>query len=68
MLIPANLHIIFITVLVAFPFYFFNRYLIQKIQPKESGKKLLCYFAIVLITASLYSITAVFLMSWFSSK
>jgi len=68
MLIPANLHVIFISFLVAFPFYFFNRYLIQKLKPKENAKRLLCYFAVILIAASLYSVIAVFLMISFSNK
>lgn len=64
MFLPANLHIIFISVLVAFPFYLFNRYLVKKIRPRENGRQLLFYFLTVLVTSLLYSVAAVLLMSW----
>jgi len=64
MFIPANLDIIAIALLVATPFYFFNRYLLKKIRPSETGKRLLLYFISVLILALLYSIASVLIMVW----
>jgi hypothetical protein len=64
--IPANLHIIVMAVLMACPYYFFNRYLAQRIKPKKSGKRLMLYFILVLITASMYSIASVILMVWYA--
>jgi hypothetical protein len=68
MFIIPNLHIISIAVLVAAPFYFFNRYLVQKIRPEESGKKLTGYFVTVIITALIYSIIGVILMVWIAKS
>ncbi len=51
MFIIAHLDIIFMVFLVAAPFYFFNRCLVQKIRPTQSGKRLVVYFLSVLITA-----------------
>ena len=66
MFIPANLHIILMAVLVAAPYYFFNRYLIQKIRPTQNGKRLIVYFLSVLITALLYGSASVILMVWYA--
>ena len=65
MIIPY-LNIVFMTGLVAAPFYFFNRYLIQKIKPKQSSKRLIVYFLTVLITALLYAGASVILMIWYA--
>jgi len=59
MFIIAHLDIIAIVVLMAFPFYFFNRYLLRKFKPAETGKNAIKYFAVVFITALLYSIAGV---------
>jgi hypothetical protein len=64
MFILAHLDIVGIAVLMAFPFYFFNEYLVQKIKPADSGKKMIGYFVIVLITALIYSMIGVILMVW----
>jgi hypothetical protein len=64
MFIIAHLDIIGMAVLMAFPFYFFNRYLVQKIRPGESGKRMIGYFITVMITALFYSVIGVILMIW----
>lgn len=64
MFIIAHLDIIAVSVLMAVPFYFFNRYLLQKIRPGESGKRMIGYFVTVVITAFIYSIIGVILMVW----
>lgn len=66
--IIANLDIIIMSVLVAAPFYFFNRYLLKKFRPSESGKRLTVYFVSVLILALLYSIISVLIMVWIKHK
>jgi hypothetical protein len=66
MFIPANLHIIIMAVLVAAPYYFFNRYLLQKIRPKQSGKRMVGYFLLVLVTALFYAGASVILMVWYA--
>jgi hypothetical protein len=66
MFILANLDIIIMALLVATPFYFFNRYLIKMIRPSETGKRLLFYFISVLVLAFLYSIASVFI--WLKFK
>ena len=62
--IIANFDIIVMALLVAAPFYFFNRHLVKKIKPSESGKKLALYFISVVILALLYSIISVLIMVW----
>jgi hypothetical protein len=64
MFILANPDIIAMALLVAAPFYFFNRYLVKKIKPSESGKRLVLYFINVVILALLYSIIGVLIMVW----
>jgi hypothetical protein len=64
MFIIANLDIIAMALLVAAPFYFFNRYLVKKIKPSESGKRLVLYFINVVILEMLYSIIGVLIMVW----
>jgi hypothetical protein len=68
MFILANLDIIAMALLVAAPFYFFNRYLLRKIRPSETGKRLFLYFISVLVVAILYSIISVLLMVWIKHR
>jgi len=56
-IIPYSLIIIGIPVLMTIPFYFFNKYLQQKINPRQSGQKLLLYF--ITLIASLFVYIAV---------
>jgi len=67
MMIPY-LNIVFTVGLVAAPYYFFNRYLIKKIRPYASGKRLALFFISVIITALLYSALGILLMAWFTGK
>ena len=62
MFILAHLDIITIAVLMAVPYYFFNRYLARKIKPGESGKGTLLYFIVALTTAVLYGCTGILVM------
>ncbi len=64
MFIPANLDIIAMALLVAAPFYFFNRYLVKKIRPSDTGKRLALYFITVLTLALLYSIVSLLVIVW----
>lgn len=66
--ILANLDIITFAILVAAPFYFFNRYLLKQIRPSETGKRLALYFTSVLILALLYSVISVLIMAWIKHR
>ncbi len=68
MFILTNLDVIAMALLVAAPFYFLNRYLLKKIRPLESGKRLTLYFISVLILALLYSIISVLIMVWIKHR
>jgi small-conductance mechanosensitive channel len=48
------LKVLILTAAMALPFHFFNKYLQQKINPRESGKNLLLYFAIVILFLLVY--------------
>ncbi|MBL0147043.1 MAG: hypothetical protein IPP48_16345 [Chitinophagaceae bacterium] len=61
-LIPPGLGILLIAGLMTIPFYFFNQYLQQKIKPRESGKKLLLYFIIVIATIFLYITAGIYVI------
>lgn len=43
------------------PFYFFNRFLLRKIKPRDSGSKLLIYFMVLLVSAFIYITAGVYL-------
>ena len=66
--ILANFDIITMAILVAVPFYFLNRYLLKKIRPSETGKRLVLYFTSVLVLALIYSIASVLLMAWIKHR
>lgn len=48
LVVPYLLAILGIPGIMTIPFYFFNKYLLRKINPRESGKKLLLYFVILI--------------------
>jgi hypothetical protein len=63
LVVPYLLAIIGIPALMIIPFYFFNKYLQQKIKPRQSGKQLLLYFIIVIASLFIYiSIVAVLIV------
>lgn len=68
MFMLANLDVIALALIVAVPFYFLNRYLLKKIRPSETGKRLALYFISVLILALLYSIASVLIMVWIKHR
>jgi uncharacterized membrane protein len=62
MFIPGIIPTLVILVLVALPYYFFNKYLVKKLRPRESAMRLMIFFTVVLITSLLYSMVAVIIM------
>jgi hypothetical protein len=54
LVIPYLLAIIGIPGLMTIPFYFFNKYLQQKINPRKSGRHLLLYFITLIATLFVY--------------
>ena len=68
MFILANLDIVAMALLVAAPFYFFNRYLVKEVRPSETGKRMALYFIIVLTLALLYSIISILIMVWIKHR
>lgn len=44
------------------PFYFFNRYLVKIIQPRQRGRNLLLYFLLVVIIAFIYITAGIYLI------
>ena len=61
---PAYLGILIMAVVITVPFYFFNKFLLRRVQPGQSGKKLLLYFLIVAVSAFVYITAAVYLVVW----
>jgi hypothetical protein len=49
---------------MALPFYFFNKFLQHKINPRQSGRRLLLYFSAVIIAAFIYVTIGIFLIVW----
>ncbi|HMI78386.1 MAG TPA: hypothetical protein VK484_06305 [Ferruginibacter sp.] len=64
LLLLYPLQLLIIPGLMAIPFYFFNKYLIKKIKPRESGKNLLLYFIVMSAAAFAYITIGVFLIIW----
>ncbi len=62
LVVPYLLFIVGIPGIMTIPFYFFNKYLIKKIKPRESGTKLLAYFTAVVVTAFAYLGLATYLI------
>ena len=60
--ISYNLQVLMIAGILTAPFYFFNKYLQRKINPRESGKKLLLYLGIVIGSLFIYITGGVFLI------
>ena len=54
------LYLLIIPGLLAIPYYFLNRYLIRKLKPRESGRKLLIYFLVTILSAFVYISAGVF--------
>ncbi len=61
-MVPPYVHILAIAALLTIPFYFFNKYLLKKLNPRESGAKLLVYFITVVVTAFAYMGAGVYLI------
>ena len=62
LIIPYPLSLLVIPGLMAIPFYFFNKWLIKKMKPRESGKNLLLYFTVTILTVFIYITIGVFLI------
>lgn len=43
------------------PFYYFNRFLLRKIKPRENGSRLLMYFILLVVSAFIYITAGVYL-------
>jgi len=57
-----------IPLLMVIPYYFFNRFLVKKINPRESGKKLILYFIVNLVAVFIYLSAAVFIIIWIAKS
>ncbi|MFN8252979.1 MAG: hypothetical protein U0V75_14015 [Ferruginibacter sp.] len=57
-----QLNIFLIAAIMTVPFYFFNRFLLRKIKPRESGKNLLRYFVVMVVSVFIYITAAVCLV------
>lgn len=68
MFILAHFKLIVMAILLAVPYYYFNGYLVKKIRPKESGKRLISFFITVFVTALIYSALLVFWYVWVMYK
>ena len=64
LLIPYYLQVLSIAGAMTIPFYFFNKYLQQKVKPRENGKRLIIYFAVIIAAAFIYMWAGVYLIVW----
>lgn len=62
LVIPYMLSLLGIAGIATIPFYFINKFLIQKIKPRESGKKLLLYFVTVIAVVFVYITAGIYLL------
>lgn len=54
--------ILLLAVILTLPFYFFNRFLMRKLRPRESGKNLLVYFATIVLSVFVYITACIFVV------
>ena len=52
--IPYLLLLLGIPAIMSVPFYFFNRWMLVRLRPKESFSRLFFYIAVIVITAFIY--------------
>lgn len=57
-----QLPIFIIAGLMTLPFYFFNRFLMRKIKPRENGKNLLLYFTTIVVSAFVYITAGIYIV------
>ena len=62
LIMPQWLSLLAIPGLMAIPYYFFNKYLLSRINPRQSEKKFLLYFIITIVSVFIYMAIGVFLI------
>jgi hypothetical protein len=63
MIVPY-LHILIIAAIMTIPFYFFNKFLVKRIKPREKGANLLLYFVTVVVSIFIYISAVIFVVIW----
>jgi uncharacterized membrane-anchored protein len=61
---PAYLGILLTAAVITVPFYFFNKFLQRRIKQKESGRNLLLYFVIVVLSVFIYITACICMAVW----
>ena len=62
LIVPYMFAVVGIPLLMAIPFYFFNRFLVRKMRPRENGRNLLMYFTVTVISVFLYISLGIFMI------
>jgi hypothetical protein len=64
LLIPYSVVLLVVTIIMVLPYYFFNKYLQKKLQPRRNGKNLLFYFLVSILFTVAYMSAGIYLVVW----
>jgi hypothetical protein len=64
LVVPYLFALIGIPGLMAIPYYYFNKFLLKKINPRENGIKLLLFFIITILAVFLYMTVGIYAIIW----
>ena len=64
LVVPYLLALIGISGLMTIPYYYFNKFLLKKINPRESGLKLLLFFIISIFAVFVYITVGIYAVIW----
>jgi hypothetical protein len=64
LVIPYLFALIGIPGLMTIPYYYFNKFLLKKINPRESGVKLLLFFIITILAVFIYMTVGIYAIIW----
>jgi hypothetical protein len=64
LIIPYLFVIVGIPGLMVLPYYYINKYIQKKLQPRQSGKKLLLYFLVSILFTFAYMSAGIYLVVW----
>jgi hypothetical protein len=64
LVIPYSAALLLVTGLMVLPYYFLNKYLQRKLQPRKSGRHLLLFFLVTILFTFAYMAAGIYLVVW----
>ncbi len=66
--IPYTLALIGIPGLMVVPYYYLNRYLLNKLQPRRNARQLLLFFFVAILFTFIYMSVGIWLVVWVAKQ